>query len=187
MKKIIYIFLIFLISLNLNAKDLVPWKSKHNIEFVYDCSGKDKFILSVVLNNLNNGLVFSSATDNNLKSANNLNSMIYRNPDSNSKSSFIFFKTEPLSITKHTLDINLEKKNAKIISNQMEGAFLEEYTEFKKLNAKNANIYLKNLDRYSKKIYKKFSKLEAFPKDLTLNPISNSNYSCNMVGAYKLN
>ena len=69
----------------------------------------------------------------------------------------------------------------------MEGAFLEEYTEFKKLNAKNANIYLKNLDRYSKNIYKKFSKLEAFPKDLTLNPISNSNYSCNMVGAYKLN
>ena len=146
--------MIFLISLNLNAKDLVPWKSKHNIEFVYDCSGKDKFILSVVLNNFNNGLVFSSATDNNLKSANNLNSMIYRNPNSNSKSSFIFFKTE-LCQLQNTL-LKFRKKNAKIISNQMEGAFLEEYTEFKKLNAKNANIYLKNLDRYQKDIQKIF-------------------------------
>ena len=187
MKKIIFIFLIFLLPLDLSAKDLVPWKSKNNIELLHNCSGKNKFFLSVVLNNFNNGLVFTAATDSDIKSANNLNSMIYRNPDFNSKTSFIFFKIEPLSITKHTFDINFEKENAKIISNKMEGTFLEEYSEFKTLNSKNANIYLKNLDKYSKKIYKKFSELEAFPKDLTLNPISNLNFSCNMVGAYKLN
>ena len=134
MKKfLVIIVLSFLWTGTLYSKTLTPWKSKNNVELIWNCSSaKSKFWISFVLNNANPAMVFTSTKGSeNIKSMNNLHSIAFRNPESSSNRSFIFLKFayKFKEIFKHKFDFLISKKLAEYDTNSKETYIFQKIVE----------------------------------------------------------
>ena len=184
MRKIILIFILsFLWSGTLYSKTLTPWKSKNNIELIYNCSSeKYKFWISFVLNNANPAMVSTLANGTeNIKSFHNLHSIAFRNPASSSNKSFIFFSNAGgMMLTKKIMDISDNGSSANLEEIYYENTkdAEKEYKKWLNPKSKNAKVFVKFMTNYTKNLNNITSKLSA------QNTIR---YKCKLINSYKLN
>ena len=188
MKKIILISIISLLwSGTLYSKTLTPWKSKNNVELIWNCSSaKSKFWISFVLNNANPAMVFTSTKGSeNIKSMNNLHSIAFRNPESSSNRSFIFFQNSAgLMLAKRIMDISDDGRTANLDEIIYLGtkAAEKEYKKWLNLNSKNAREFIKFMNKYTKNLYNITSNITS---ELSVqDPIR---YKCKLIDSYRLN
>lgn len=184
MKKIILISIISLLwTGTLYSKTLTPWKSKNNVELIWNCSSaKYKFWVSFVLNNVNPAMVFTSTKGSeNIKSMNNLHSIAFRNPESSSNRSFIFYENAAgLMLSKRIMDISDNGSTANLDEIYYAGtkATQKEYKKWLNLKSKNAREFVKFMSNYTKNLNDITSKL----------PVQNTiKYNCKLIDSYKLN
>ena len=184
MKKIILISIISLLwTGTLYSKTLTPWKSKNNVELIWNCSSaKSKFWMSFVLNNANPAMVFTSTKGSeNIKSMNNLHSIAFRNPENSSNRSFIFYENAAgMMLAKRIIDISDNGSTANLDEIYYAGtkAAEKEYKKWLNLNSKNAREFIKFMSNYTKNLNNITSKL----------PVQNTiKYKCKLINSYKLN
>ena len=184
MKKLLAIVVLGLLwSGTLYSKTLIPWKSKNNVELIWSCSSANsKFWMSFVLNNANPAMVFTSTKGSeNIKSMNNLHSIAFRNPESSSNRSFIFYENAAgMMLAKRIMDISDNGSTANLDEIYYAGTKTaeKEYKKWLNLKSKNAREFIKFMSNYTKNLNNITSKL----------PVQNTiKYKCKLINSYKLN
>ena len=179
MKKILLILVFsMLFSTNSFSKNLIPWKNNKNFELVWECGGQKNLYLSFVLRNANPAAVFLSNNQENIRDLNNNRSIAFRDPQNNR--SFIFFDNTGGQILKrfHNNLTTNTTASLKISGYPRNKSTEKEYKKWINLKAKDARSYIKFMTNYSEKLYKISEKLV---------PVNSDEYSCKLIGNYKLN